>query len=137
MAQVGQPEMKILEDSKDGKTRWVQLRVPVTEGQAYTVGEFNFEGNTVVKAEALRPLFKLEAGEIYSEKKIRKGLEKAQEVYGVGGYFEFTAYPGSAAARSARTATPTATAAATGPPSPAPAPLPRRARPRTARRSST
>ena len=27
-AQVGQPELRILEDEKDGKTRWVQLRVP-------------------------------------------------------------------------------------------------------------
>ena len=33
-ARVGQPELKILEDSKDGKTRWVELRIPVTEGRA-------------------------------------------------------------------------------------------------------
>ena len=32
-------------------------------------------------------------GEYYSEKPIRKGLEKAREVYGAGGYFEFTGYP--------------------------------------------
>ena len=32
-------------------------------------------------------------GECYSEKQIRKGLEKAREVYGAGGYFEFTGYP--------------------------------------------
>src|SRR5205823_804934 len=39
------------------------------------------------------PLFKMNAGEYYSEKKIRKGLEKAQEIYGTGGYMEFTGYP--------------------------------------------
>ena len=93
MAQVGQPTMKTLEDSKDGKTRWIQLQVPVTEGKKYTVGEFSFEGNKVVNSEALRPLFKLEKGETYSQKKIKKGLEKAQEIYGSGGYMEFTAYP--------------------------------------------
>lgn len=90
---VGQPEIKVLEDSADGKTRYVQLRVPVTEGQRYRVGDFTFEGNTVVKAEALRPLFKLKPGDYYSEKAIRKGLEKARELYGAGGYFEFTGFP--------------------------------------------
>ena len=92
-ARVGQPELKVLEDSKEGDTRWVQLKVPVTEGKRYKVGNFTFEGNKVVNSEALRPLFKLKAGEIYSEKHIRKGLEKAREVYGTGGYYEFTAYP--------------------------------------------
>jgi outer membrane protein insertion porin family len=93
MAQVGQPQMKTLEDSKDGKTRWVQLQVPITEGKQYAVGDFKFEGNKVVNSEALRPLFRVESGEVYSQKKVKKGLEKAQEVYGSGGYFEFTAYP--------------------------------------------
>jgi len=92
-ARVGQPELKVLEDSKDQKTRWVQLVIPVTEGQRYKVGNFAFEGNTVVKAEALRPLFKLKPGDTYSEKTIRKGLEKAREVYGSGGYYEFTGFP--------------------------------------------
>jgi len=93
MAQVGQPQMKTLEDSEDGKTRWIQLQVPITEGKKYTVGNVTFVGNKVVNSEALRPLFKLETGETYSQKKVKKGLEKAQEVYGSGGYFEFTAYP--------------------------------------------
>jgi outer membrane protein insertion porin family len=92
-ARVGQPELKYLEDSSDGRTRWMQLRVPITEGNRYRVGDFTFDGNTVIKSEGLRPLFKMKAGEWYSEKKVRKGLEKAREVYGSGGYFEFTGYP--------------------------------------------
>ena len=92
-ARVGQPELKILEDSEDGSSRFVQLRVPVTEGKRYKVGNFTFEGNTIVKGESLRPLFKLNTGDTYSEKHIRKGLEKAREIYGAGGYYEFTAYP--------------------------------------------
>ena len=47
-ARVGQPELKVLEDSKDGKTRWVELRIPVTEGPRYRMGELTFEGNKVV-----------------------------------------------------------------------------------------
>ncbi len=92
-AQVGQPEMKTLEDAKDGKTRWIQLQVPITEGRKYKVGNFTFEGNKVVNSEALRPLFKLKTGETYSQKAIKKGMEKTQELYGSGGYFEFNGYP--------------------------------------------
>jgi outer membrane protein insertion porin family len=92
-ARVGQPDLRVLEDSKDQKTRWVELRVPVTEGPRYKVGEFAFNGNTIVKAELLRPLFKLKAGDWYNEERIRKGMEKAREVYGTAGYYEFTGYP--------------------------------------------
>jgi len=92
-ARVGQPELKTLEDSQDKSVRWVELKVPITEGERFKVGEFGFDGNTVVKAEGLRPLFKLKPGAWYSEKAVRKGLEKAREVYGSGGYFEFTGYP--------------------------------------------
>jgi outer membrane protein insertion porin family len=92
-ARVGQPELKILEDAKDSKTRFVELRIPVTEGEQYRIGKIEFEGNKIVDAKALRPLFKIKEGEVYSEKKIRKGFEKAKEVYGSGGYMDFTGYP--------------------------------------------
>src|SRR5207342_3377418 len=80
-------------DSSDKKTRWVELRVPITEGPRYKVGAFDVAGNTVVKSEFLKPLFKMQPGEYYGEKRIRKGLEKAREIYGTGGYYEFTGFP--------------------------------------------
>jgi outer membrane protein insertion porin family len=92
-ARVGRPEIKVLEDSADGKTRWVQLDIPVDEGSRYRIGEFTFDGNKVVKTEFLRPLFKLKRGDWYSEKPIRNGLIKARELYGSGGYWEFTGFP--------------------------------------------
>jgi outer membrane protein insertion porin family len=92
-ARVGEPDLKFVEDSKDKKTRWVELRIPITEGRRYKVGDVTFDGNTVVKSEFLRPLFKLNTGDYYSNKLVRKGYEKAKEVYGTGGYFEFTGYP--------------------------------------------
>jgi outer membrane protein insertion porin family len=90
---IGQPEMKVLADSREGDSRYIQLRIPITEGPRYRVDDFTFEGNTVVKAEGLRPLFKIKKGDYYSEKVIRKGMEKARELYGTGGYMEFTGYP--------------------------------------------
>src|SRR4051812_12184784 len=92
-AQVGQPQLKVLEDSKDGHKRFVQLQVPVTEGPRFKVGKIDFSGNTVVKSEGLRPLFKLNSGDWFNEKFVRKGFEKAREVYGSAGYFEFTGRP--------------------------------------------
>ncbi|OFW29923.1 MAG: hypothetical protein A3H97_03815 [Acidobacteria bacterium RIFCSPLOWO2_02_FULL_65_29] len=92
-AQVGTPEIKVIEDSEDQKSRFIELRIPVTEGNRYRVGNFDFVGNTVVKTEALRPLFNVKAGDYYSQGDIRKGFQKAQEMYGGGGYMEFTGYP--------------------------------------------
>ena len=92
-ANVGVPDLKVITDSDDKKTRWVELKIPITEGPRYKVGTFEIAGNTVAKSEALVPMFKTRPGEYYSEKKIRKGLERAREVYGAGGYYEFTGYP--------------------------------------------
>ena len=92
-ARVGQPVLRALDDSADGKTRWVQMRIPVTEGQSYRVGHLTFEGNQIVKSDALRTLFELREGERYEQKAIRTGLEKARELYGSAGYMEFTAFP--------------------------------------------
>ncbi|MBI4476149.1 MAG: BamA/TamA family outer membrane protein [Acidobacteria bacterium] len=92
-ARVGQPELKYLYDSADAQTRWVQLRVPIEEGNRYRIGDIKFDGNTIVKTEALTEVFKLQQGDWYNEKKIRKGFEKARELYGSVGYFEFTGYP--------------------------------------------
>ena len=90
---VGQPELRPLEDSTDGHTRWIQLRIPVTEGRRYTIGGFTFEGNTKVTSEALAAVFKIASSDTYSDKQIRSGLEKAREIYGAAGYYEFTGYP--------------------------------------------
>jgi outer membrane protein insertion porin family len=92
-AQVGQPELRELEDSPDRQQRWIQLRIPVTEGPRYRLGDLKFDGNTKVTSEALASIFKLKSGDVYNEQAIRKGLDRAREIYGAGGYYEFTAYP--------------------------------------------
>ena len=123
-ARVGNPEVRTLADEKDGKTRWIELRIPVTEGPRYRVGTLDFAGNTVVKSDNLRPMFKMQEGEWYSEKKVRDGLKKAQEAYGAGGYMEFTGYPDLNPKNDglAPLQTDGAAAAAGGTPAPAPPP---------------
>ena len=92
-ARVGQPEIEVLEESTDGKTRWIELRVPVTEGRRYRIGELRFEGNELVREDLLGTLYDVQAGEWYSRKKLQDGNRKAQEVYGGNGYMEFTPFP--------------------------------------------
>jgi outer membrane protein insertion porin family len=92
-ARVGLPSLKTIEDSDDRKTRWVILHVPITEGRSYKVGTITVEGATSVRSEYLLSLFKLGSGDVYSEENIREGLNKARELYGALGRFEFTAYP--------------------------------------------
>jgi outer membrane protein insertion porin family len=92
-AKVGVPDVRPIEDASDGKARYVELRIPVTEGPRYRVGTFTIADNKVVRSDALAPLFKLKAGEFYEEGAIRKGFEKAREAYGSIGHYEFTAYP--------------------------------------------
>jgi outer membrane protein insertion porin family len=90
---VDNPEVRTLKDTKDGKTRYVELRIPVTEGPRYMVGSVMGAHNKVVKSEPLVQIFNLQTGKYYSEKRVKKGMEKAREIYGSIGYFEFTAFP--------------------------------------------
>jgi outer membrane protein insertion porin family len=92
-ARVGNPDIKVLENTKDGKTRWVQLRIPVVEGKRYKMGDLNFEGNKLVNSDGLRTLYKVRPGEWYNKKKIDEGNKKAQEVYGSRGFMEWTPFP--------------------------------------------
>jgi outer membrane protein insertion porin family len=92
-ARVGAPQLEPLGDSPDGKLRYVRLRIPVDEGQRYKVDKIDVSGNTAIKSDFLVPLFKLQPGDYYSHKKLVKGYEKAREIYGGGGYKDFTMLP--------------------------------------------
>ncbi len=90
---VGQQTVETVSDSKDGKLRYIRLRVPVEEGQRYKVGSLTIADNTALKPEPLRAMFKLQEGDYYSHAKILKGLDKAREIYGQLGYYQFVAEP--------------------------------------------
>ena len=93
-AKVGQPQIEPLEDSADGKTRWVRLRIPVDERSRYRVKSVTVSGNENVPTTAILTVFdKLKVGSVYSEKPIRKGYEKLQEFYGSAGFWEFGMLP--------------------------------------------
>ncbi|MCI0409749.1 MAG: outer membrane protein assembly factor BamA, partial [Acidobacteria bacterium] len=93
-ASIGEPQVTY-SDGKAGffkkkPVKWLHLNIPVAEGDQYRVGEVKFEGLTVFKEEGIRPLFKLAAGEVYRESRVRKGEEKLRDFYGSQGYFQWT-----------------------------------------------
>ena len=92
-ARIGDPSFRYLEDSIDRRTRWMELGIEVTEGLRYRVASLAFDGNKIIRSEGLRPLFKVRDGDFYSDKAIRKGYEKAKELYGSAGYYQFNLAP--------------------------------------------
>jgi len=94
-AVVGEPKITYVDGGGKGKKakKWATLEIPVAEGDQYRVGEVKFDGLTVFKEEGIRPLFKLQTGDIYNESRLKKGFDKLRDAYGAQGYFQFTGYP--------------------------------------------
>jgi outer membrane protein insertion porin family len=94
---VGQPKVSYTEGKsglfKKGPVKWMTLEVPVSEGPQYRVGEVKFEGLTVLKEAFVRPLFKVETGDVYDEGRLKKGFDKLRDLYGSVGYFQWTGAP--------------------------------------------
>ncbi len=95
-ATVGQPKLTY-SDGKSGlfkkkPIKWLHVEIPVSEGDQYRVGEIKFEGLTVFKEEGLRPIFKLQPGDIYRDSRLKKGYEKLRDIYGSQGYFQMTGF---------------------------------------------
>jgi outer membrane protein insertion porin family len=88
--QIGAPQTETLETSEDGTTRWVRLRVPVDEGLQYRVGKIEISGNTAVSTDALRRFITLNEGDVFSLEVLRKNFERLKELYGAGGYYQWT-----------------------------------------------
>ena len=84
--------MKTLEDSKDGKTRWIQLRVPITEGKNTRSATSSSKATRSSTPRRFARSSRSRQGDLQPEE-IRKGLEKAQEVYGPVAISSSPAYP--------------------------------------------
>jgi len=91
--QIGQPQIEVLRTTPDGQKRWIRLRVPVDEGQKFKIGTFEITGDKTLNLDAIKRLFAINEGDDYSSEKIRKGLERAKEVYGMYGFWQFAPEP--------------------------------------------
>jgi outer membrane protein insertion porin family len=91
-AVIGEPRLSYV-DVKKGKkpVKGIRMEIPVSEGDQYRVGEIKFDGMKLFNPELVRPLFKIQPGDVYAEKRFRKGFDKLRDAYGAQGYFQWTA----------------------------------------------
>jgi hypothetical protein len=72
----------------------IALNVHVDEGPQYNLGGISFKNNKAVTSfVALRNLFPIKDGDIFSRKTIAKGLENLRNAYGNLGYINLTSIP--------------------------------------------
>jgi outer membrane protein insertion porin family len=77
-----------------GLGKAVDITMPIEEGERYRLGTITFKNNKAISnTAALRSLFPMKDGDIFSREKIAKGLENLRKAYGEAGYINFTSVP--------------------------------------------
>jgi outer membrane protein insertion porin family len=77
-----------------GAGKAVDITMTIEEGERYTLGGINFKNNKAVgNVKALRNLFPIKDGDVFSKEKVGKGLENLRKAYGELGYINFTSIP--------------------------------------------
>jgi outer membrane protein insertion porin family len=79
---------------QSGPGKAVDITMPIEEGDRYRLGKITFKNNKFLSnSNALRSLFPLKDGDIFSRDKIAKGLENLRKAYGEYGYINYTGVP--------------------------------------------
>jgi len=77
-----------------GAGKAVDITMPIEEGERYTLGGITFKNNKAVQnTKALRSIFPIKDGEIFSKEKVGKGIKALEKAYGELGYINFTSIP--------------------------------------------
>jgi len=77
-----------------GPGKAVDITMPIDEGDKYRLGKITFKNNKEISnVNALRSLFPLKDGDIFSRDKIAKGLENMRKAYGEYGFINYTGVP--------------------------------------------
>src|SRR5207245_2492304 len=77
-----------------GAGKAVDITMPIEEGEKYRLGKITFRNTKfITNTDALRSLFPLKDGDIFSREKIAKGLENLRKAYGTQGFINFTPVP--------------------------------------------
>jgi len=79
---------------QSGPGKAVDITMPIEEGDKYRLGKITFKNNKAISNNAaLRSMFPLKDGDIFSREKIAKGLENLRKAYGEYGYINYTGVP--------------------------------------------
>ena len=77
-----------------GPGKAVDITMPIEEGDKYHLGKITFKNNKAISnVAALRSLFPLKDGDLFSRDKVAKGLEALRKAYGQYGYINYTGVP--------------------------------------------
>ena len=81
---------------QSGPGKAVDITMPIEEGDKYRLGKITFKNNKAISnTAALRSMFPLKDGDVFSREKIAKGLENLRKAYGEYGYINYTGVPGT------------------------------------------
>ena len=107
-ARVGEPEVEGLGYKRTGfpilkafpiplltsKDDTLKIRVPITEGRVYRVGEVKVIGNSIFSEQQILGYIGLKKGEIVDGKRLQEAIyEDLKKVYGGQGFVQYTAEP--------------------------------------------
>ena len=92
-ANVGQPNLKHLRDSSDGKTRFMTLEIPVTEGRATASPSSTSRATTKCRRTCFSRFSRSRPATTTTRSASADGFEKIREIYGAGGHFEMVPVP--------------------------------------------
>ena len=77
-----------------GLGKSVDITMPITEGDRYHLGTITFKNNKAISnVAALRNLFPMKDGDIFSRDKVATGLKNLTKAYGEAGFINFTPVP--------------------------------------------
>jgi len=77
-----------------GPGKAVDITMPIDEGEKYRLGSITFKNNKAIpNSKALRGVFPIKDGDVFSREKVAKGLEELRKQYGTLGFINFTSVP--------------------------------------------
>ena len=102
-AVVGDPKTQIRDTGRTGfhipllqhgPGKEIDITVPIEEGEQYRLAGITFSGNkTLNNNKALRNVFQMKDGDVFSRQKFAKGLENLKTAYGTQGFINYTPVP--------------------------------------------
>jgi Surface antigen variable number repeat len=89
-ALVSKPETTI---SSTGPHRLMVVKTHVDAGQQFRLDQIEFSGNTIFHSNELSRAIPMNDGDVFDVEKIRQGIKALRDLYGSGGYINFTPVP--------------------------------------------
>jgi outer membrane translocation and assembly module TamA len=91
-ARVDEPKLSFLRQTQR-TTDVVDVSVKVDQGVQYRLGDIRFMRATVFPADRIRPLFQLQAGDLFNPTTFSKGLDNLRQLYATEGYINCVVNP--------------------------------------------